>query len=182
MSSWESMGKSNEWYTPKYIFEALDCYFDMDVCCPVGDLSKINTPTDIYLTYNSLIKDWKGFVWMNPPFGGRNGIIPWMEKIFKHGNGIALTPDRTSTDWWQQAAIDSDCHLQIRGKVKFINQNGLEGKQPSNGTTLFGYGEKAFKALRIAEHNGLGTFFLKPNNPPTINYIPLTNTNINLTI
>ena len=39
-----------------------------------------------------------------PPFGGRNGIVPWLDKFFAHGNGIALTPDRTSAPWWRRYA------------------------------------------------------------------------------
>jgi len=31
MSHWEAAGKSSEWYTPKYIFDALGCTFDLDV-------------------------------------------------------------------------------------------------------------------------------------------------------
>ena len=30
MSAWEAIGKSDEWYTPKYIFDALGCRFDLD--------------------------------------------------------------------------------------------------------------------------------------------------------
>lgn len=93
--SHEQLGKSDEWYTLKYIFDALGCIFDMDVCCPAS-LEHVKTPTGTYLHNNSLEREWKGFVWMNPPFGGRNGIVPWLDKIYDHGNGIALTPDRTS--------------------------------------------------------------------------------------
>ena len=38
---------------------------------------------------------WAGFVWMNAPFGARNGLEPWLAKFFAHNNGIALVPDRT---------------------------------------------------------------------------------------
>lgn len=31
MSKWENTGISDEWYTPKYIFDALNCQFDLDV-------------------------------------------------------------------------------------------------------------------------------------------------------
>ena len=30
MSHWEATGKSDEWYTPKYIFDALGAEFDLD--------------------------------------------------------------------------------------------------------------------------------------------------------
>jgi hypothetical protein len=27
---------------------------------------------------------------MNPPFGSRNGHVPWLRKFLDHGNGIAI--------------------------------------------------------------------------------------------
>lgn len=158
--SHEAIGKSNEWYTPKYIFDALECVFDMDVCAPIS-LEHVKTPTDTFLTNRSLGRDWKGFVWMNPPFGGRNGIIPWLNKLADHGNGIALTPDRTSAPWWQDICARADAHLQVRNKIKFIDEFGEEGKQPGNGTTLFAFGDEAVKALSTADQNGLGLLFIR---------------------
>lgn len=160
MSHWENKGITDEWYTPRYIFDALGCFFTMDVCAPMGG-EYVKTPTEWFITHDSLEFEWRGFVWMNPPFGGRNGLIPWLNKIADHGNGIALTPDRTSAPWWQDAAKRSDAHLQISGKVKFIDANGNEGKSPSNGTTLFAYGDQALKALINAQNNGLGQLFIK---------------------
>lgn len=155
MGHHEQNGKSDEWYTPKYIFDALECNFDLDVASPV-DRSFCSVPADRYLTENALDTEWNGFVWMNPPFGGRNGIIPWLDKIFLHGDGISLTPDRTSSPWWQDAAKKSDAILFINGKVKFIKPDGSIGKQPSNGTTLFAIGDIGVDALKRAEDNKLG--------------------------
>lgn len=98
---------------------------------------------------------------MNPPFGGRNGISVWLEKMYSHGNGIALTPDRTSTLWWQRAALKSDAVLFVHGKIKFIDNNGNIGKSPSTGTTLFAFGEKGLNALMTAQNNGLGICLVK---------------------
>jgi hypothetical protein len=158
--SHEAIGKSDEWFTPKYIFDALQVKFDCDVCCP-QDLTHIKTPCHEYICANSLEYIWKGFVWMNPPFGGRNGLYPWLDKIADHGNGIALTPDRTSAPWWQYIVNRSDAHLQVKGKIKFIDGNGNEGKQPGNGTTLFAFGNKAVAALMNARDNKLGTLFMQ---------------------
>ena len=155
MSAWEAIGKTDEWYTPRYIFDALGCQFDLDVASPL-DRTWCQVPAFNFITENSLDQKWNGFVWMNPPFGGRNGLIPWLDKIHKHGNGIALTPDRTSAPWWQNAARQSHCILFINGKVKFVRKGGTYGKQPSTGTTLFGYGINAVMALKKAEQNGLG--------------------------
>ncbi len=154
MSHWEqSIGFTDEWYTPAYIFDALGERFDLDVAAPVGGRTRV--PTNLYLTENSLSEQWKGFVWMNPPYGGRNGIVPWLDKFFAHRSGIALTPDRTSTDWWQDAAIKADAVLFMRGKVKFERQCGAIGKSPSNGTTLFASGLRAVDALRRAGSLGI---------------------------
>lgn len=160
MSYWETIGKTNEYYTPKYIFDALDCSFDMDVAAP-KDRTHVCVPAKKFITENSLELSWGGYVWMNPPFGGRNGLVPWLEKIYHHGNGIALTPDRTSAGWWQNAAKQADVILFVNGKIKFIKPNGKPGKQPSNGTTLFGYGPLACTHLRRAEQNGLGVLMGK---------------------
>lgn len=155
MSYWESSGKSNEWYTPRYIFDCLGCSFDQDVAA-TSNIHLNNVPAKSFITEESLMKEWTGFVWCNPPFGKRNGIAPWLDKMYLHGNGIALTPDRTSAPWWQDAARKSNAHLQINGKVKFIRPDGSTGDSPSNGTTLFAYGDMAVDCLKRADRLGLG--------------------------
>ena len=145
MATWQAIGKSDEWYTPKYIFDALNVQFDMDVAAPVN--GPLHVPTSRWLSSGSLVRPWEGFIWMNPPFGGRNGILPWLEKFFAHGNGVALTPDRTSAPWWQFAAERADGVLFMSPKVKFIRPDGSVGEQPGNGTCLWAAGEKAADTL-----------------------------------
>lgn len=164
MSKHESIGKSDEWYTPKYIFDALNCRFDLDVACPSESSDKIHTPCDYYIDHGSLSAKWEGFIWMNPPFGGRNGLEPWLDKFFQHGNGIALTPDRTSAPWWQTAARKADAILQVDGKIKFISGDGKKNNHPGNGTTLFASGEKGIQALLNAQRSGLGILFQQMTN------------------
>lgn len=154
VSAWEAIGQSDEWYTPRYIFDCLDETFDTDVAHPAGRAT--NVPCRSYISNDSLNSQWLGFVWMNPPFGGRNGLVPWLDKFFEHGNGIALTPDRTSAPWWQSAARKADAILFIDGKVKFQRPDGTIGKHPGHGTTLFASGERAMLALRFASINNLG--------------------------
>lgn len=149
------VGKSDEWYTPAYVFEALDCAFDVDVAAPF-DLTHVSVPTDRWILAHSLETDWHGFAWMNAPFGGRNGLLPWLKKFFQHGNGVALTPDRTSAPWWQKYASLADAVLFVDGKIKFIDQSGKPGTSPSDGTTLFAVGHSAIAALNNAANYGLG--------------------------
>lgn len=153
MSSWEAAGRSDEWYTPPRIFAALGCRFDLDVAHPPVPT---HVPADRVITSGSLNAEWSGFVWMNPPFGGRNALEPWLARFFDHGNGIALTPDRTSAPWWQAAAARADAVLFTRGKVRFLRPDGSEGRSPGCGTTLFAAGGRAVEAMRRAHSVGLG--------------------------
>ena len=153
MSAWERTAASDEWYTPKYIFDALGVHFSMDVA---GDLAcpHQSVPANWALS-DGLNQPWQGIVWMNPPFGGRNALWPWVEKFIDHGNGIALVPDRTSAPWWQKLAKGSDGIVFVSPKVKFLDENGQQGKSPSNGITLHAIGYLATVHL---SNCGLGVY------------------------
>jgi hypothetical protein len=146
----ESIGKSDEWYTPAWIFEALGERFDMDVAT-TPDHTHLHVPTNRWIYADSLNAIWDGFIWLNPPFGKRNGVAPWLSKFFAHGDGIALTPDRTGCPWWQKANRQADATFFITPKVKFIRPDGSLGRSPANGTTLFATGPRAVAALRRAD-------------------------------
>lgn len=150
----QCVGATDEWYTPPYIFEAMGCRFDIDVAAP-GRLDWIPI-NDRFITSDSLDQQWYGFVWMNPPFGGRNGLIPWLDKFIAHGNGVALVPDRTSAPWWQNAAPRMDATLFVSPKIKFIGIDGKPGRSPAQGTTLMAIGKKGSRALLRARNRGLG--------------------------
>jgi hypothetical protein len=150
----KSAGKTNEWYTPPHVFDALGCRFDTDVASPGGHITPW-IPTKHFLTRNDE-PVWCGFIWMNPPFGGRNGISPWLKNFFLHGNGIALTPDRTSAPWWQHFAGQAHKVLFVAPKLKFIGADGLPGDSPAQGTSLMAVGSRGVAALHRAADNGLG--------------------------
>lgn len=154
----QCVGATDEWYTPAHVFKAMDVRFDLDVSAPRVECPAYDFCDDAY-TQDSLERGWWGFIWMNPPFGGRNGLIPWLEKFFEHGNGVALVPDRTSAPWWQDYASRADSVLFVAPKLKFIGADGLPGKSPAQGTSLFASGSRAAAALRNAQHANLGTLF-----------------------
>lgn len=150
MSHWENAGKCDDWYTPAHVFDALGTVFDIDVAgkrCPAN-----------YVTCHSIIesdsldREWGSYVWMNPPFGGRNGLIPWMDKFFKNRNGIALTPDRTSAPWFQSSWDRADL-VMFTPKLKFLREDGTVGESPSTGTALWACGPQACAALDRASRS-----------------------------
>lgn len=159
MPHYEAPGKSDEWYTPKYVFDALGCEFYMDVACP-EDRTYVSTPAIKFLTSGSLETGWEGFVWMNPPFG--KDKMQWIQKIIDHKNGIALLPDRSSSTWWQYAASHSECILQVNTRIRFIAPDSSRGNNISGvGTTLFAFGEEAVQTLLNGQKKGLGILFRK---------------------
>jgi hypothetical protein len=156
-----SVGATDEWYTPKYIFDAMGEQFDMDVSSPGSDVTPW-IPAQRFVTSESLSLPWQGFVWMNPPFGARNGLVPWLAKFFGHGNGIALVPDRTSAPWWQFYAPSATSILFVAKKIRFIGVDGVPGASPAQGTCLLSAGKRADAALRRSERNGLGLLMVRP--------------------
>lgn len=145
-------GESDEWYTPPEIFKELGLWFDLDPCSPGRGhwvpASNVFTKAD-----DGLQQPWAGLVFMNPPFGGRNAHVPWVEKFYKHGNGIAIARAYTSSAWFQDWVPLFDAALFPRGKTKFIRPDGSPGKAPSHGIVLLAAGEVAEAALRCS---GLG--------------------------
>ncbi len=148
----QSIGATDEWYTPRYIFDALGCQFDMDVA---SSKAASWVPASQFIMKDSLSIPWIGFIWMNPPFGERHGLIPWLEKFFNHKNGICLVPDRTSAPWWQHYAVRAELILFVSPKIRFINQAGLEGRAPAQGTCLMGVGQKAVQVIQQATSLGV---------------------------
>lgn len=150
-----SIGASDEWYTPPSIFVALGETYDLDPCSPGPDhwvpALKVYTKED-----DGLAKPWNGFVFMNPPFGGRNGHVPWLKKFLHHGNGIAIVRAYTSAAWFHDWVVPHVNTLVFpRGKTQFIRQDGSVGKSPGHGIALLGLGKRAETALRCSE---LGMF------------------------
>lgn len=158
----QCLGATDEWYTPPEVFTALGCRFDLDVASP-GEGVTHWIPAKHAITDRSLERPWFGLVWMNAPFGGRNGLVPWLEKFVQHGNGIALVPDRTSAPWWQRFAPHMDAILFVAKKIKFIGKNGKAGKSPAQGTCLMAIGDRGVSALSRAAASGFGLLLQASN-------------------
>ncbi|WP_336622270.1 DNA N-6-adenine-methyltransferase [Rhizobium sp. S152] len=90
MGHWETAGRSDEWYTPHKVFEALGVTFDVDVAAPNGVRTFV--PASDFITEESLERDWSGFVWMNPPFGGRNALKHGWTSSFATGMELPWCP------------------------------------------------------------------------------------------
>ena len=96
---------SDDYYTPRWVFDALGLRFDLDVASPPGGPPFV--PCDRYFTQedDGLAQPWHGLVWMNPPF---SETAAWMTRFLEHANGIALVPfsrARWLSDLWESPAV-----------------------------------------------------------------------------
>jgi len=137
------MKESDEQYTPRWIFEALNVEFDLDVCAPEGGVDWIPAKRHYSLKDDALAQQWNGFVWMNPPYS--EGRV-WHEKFASHGNGICLIPMAKSL-WFQELWNKPNISLlMIKPNVKFELPSG-KTNQIFMPVILAAIGSKGYQAL-----------------------------------
>ena len=119
---------TNEWYTPKYLFDELnnEFNFNLDPCC-----TKNSAKCEKYYTKNEdgLSQSWKGhIVFMNPPYGRE--IKEWIKKahdeFFKNNTTVVcLIPARTDTSYWHEYIFNKATDIRfLKGRIKFEDVNG----------------------------------------------------------
>ena len=94
--------ETNEWATPKKVFDELDDEFSfmLDPCA-----TKENAKTEKFFTIedDGLSQEWTDTTFMNPPYGRE--IKKWVKKAYEESlKGtvvVCLIPARTDTTYWQ---------------------------------------------------------------------------------
>ncbi len=132
-------GKTNTWLTPLEIVQALG-RFDLDPCGYPGH----NTADALICEpSNGLDLPWKGRVWLNPPYGRRIGL--WLNRLQRHGNGIALVFARTETEWFQN--LSADMFYFLNGRISFLNEKFETVTNAGTGSVLIAWGTKNVNAI-----------------------------------
>ena len=108
---------TDEWNTPKSLFEELDkeFLFDSDPC-----------PGKIRLKDNITNNQWLKRVFVNPPF---SEISKWVKDCYEHSilnNAIVvmLIPSRTDTRYWHDYVMKAKEIRFIKGRLKFNDGKG----------------------------------------------------------
>lgn len=114
---------SNDYYTPKWIFDALQLTFDIDVASPPN--GPPFTPCRKYFTQldDGLIQPWTGSVFLNPPF---SNVTPFVDKWLKHNNGIALLP-MSKSKWFERVWNSPAAIVALPRDLLFIDPKGGNG-------------------------------------------------------
>lgn len=128
--------ESVEWYTPRYIVDAVERVLGAIDCDPCSNPPPYNVPAVVHYTQveDGLLQTWAGRVFMNPPFG--RGIDAWISKLLTEralGHttaAIALLPGSTDTEWFQPVwTADALCF--VKGRVAFIGASDNGNTKPS---------------------------------------------------
>lgn len=149
-NQYHNLPQRNDHYTPKYIFDALNVHFDLDVAAPLGNIGS-HVPATAYYTEldDGLSKQWAGKVWCNPPF---SNATAWANKFLDHNNGIGIFPN--SNAYWVDRLWDSEALIVKLPYKTFYERPDGTTKRIMYTTYLVAVGEDnkiALKASGIAK-------------------------------
>jgi len=148
----QSHNRTNEWYTPREIFEPLGS-FDLDPCAPLRPLWDI-AKHNYTIEDNGLAKEWFGRVWLNPPYE-QPYITQFVEKMALHGNGIALLFNRCDNRMFHEVIFPTaDSLFFLRDRISFYHPDGTKGDRPGCGSILISWGEENTESVLKSGHIG----------------------------
>lgn len=135
---------NNEWYTPPaYIVAAQQVMGGIDLDPASSDIANETIGAATFYTRedDGLQHDWRGRVWMNPPYAVHL-ISLFGDKLAMHvGQGdiveaCILVNNATETRWFNTLLDLASCVCFIRGRVKFIDQWGSPSGAPLQGQAV----------------------------------------------
>lgn len=148
------VNQKDEWLTPPSILQALGP-FDLDPCAPIV------RPWNMAARHYTLVDDglkqrWEGRVWLNPPYGQPELVVPWLQRMVKHGWGTALIFARTETDmFFETVWKEATALLFLRGRLHFHHASGEQAKHNSGApSVLIAYGEHDANILEACNIEG----------------------------
>lgn len=159
----------NEWGTPlEYIEMASKVLGGIDLDPASTDAAQKGIKAGNYFTSDDdgLAHEWKGRVWLNPPYA-QPDIALFVSKMvseWKSGRikaAIMLTHNYTDTKWFHEAAEAADGMCFTRGRIRFLDPQGMRAS-PTQGQVFFYFGPSigAFKeffgeiGLVMVRHDG----------------------------
>jgi hypothetical protein len=101
---------SDNWPTPEWVVKQAEAEFGpFDLDPATNPDNPVGTPLWYTPVENGLAQQWKGRVWLNPPYGRTIG--QWMDKAraeVASGNAelvVCLVPVRVDARWWQRNVV-----------------------------------------------------------------------------
>lgn len=143
---------THDWITPKFIIDDLGP-FDLDPCQSATQPWPCAT-RGIVLPEDGLAAEWVGRVWCNPPYSTHAAL--WLEKMARHGSGIALVFARTDTAMFHRHVWGSARSiLFLEGRLNFHFPDGRPAPYNSGGPScLIAYSNEDDARLRTSRLKG----------------------------
>lgn len=137
------VNEGDEWYTPRWLFNALGIQFSVDVCAPL-DQTFSSVPADRHLTIedDGLAQSWEGTVWCNPPYSKPE---PWARRLIHHGDGLLLTHMPMNAGWCVDVWEACDA-IRLFQAMEFVRPDGTS-QRPGYWLQLAAFGPVATSAL-----------------------------------
>lgn len=136
----------NEWYTPAtYIESACVVMGTIDLDPASSALANGNVQAKRFFSIddNGLAQDWRGNVWMNPPYS-KDLIGKFCVKLVEEFNAgmvdsfIVLVNNATETEWFNALVSVSSCICFPRGRIRFESPSGEKGAPLQGQAFLYG--------------------------------------------
>lgn len=139
----------NEWYTPKNLIEKARKTMgsiDVDPASSEAANQIIQAKAFYDLQSDGLIQKWNGNVWMNPPYS--QPLINQFSKTIcekyldnEIEQACILVNNATETEWLQRILNIASAVCFIKGRLRFIDKQGLASGAPLQGQVILYFGK-----------------------------------------
>ena len=154
---------NNEWYTPEqYIELAREVLGVIDLDPASCEYANETVKASTFYTEqdDGLTKDWRGRVWMNPPYSA-DLIGRFTEKFvdeYEAGSiteGIVLVNNATETSWFANLAKSASAVVFPRGRIRYSSPT-RDSLAPLQGQAFLYFGEDSEHFLNVFSKIGWG--------------------------
>ena len=126
---------NNEWYTPPEFIDSARCLMG-EIDCDPASSCKANETVKAKIFYtdqdDGLEREWKGRVWMNPPYA-KPLIAKFCDALVNHyisgrvTEACVLVNNATETKWFRSLSSIASGLCLVDGRVKFLDPKGEPG-------------------------------------------------------
>lgn len=133
----------DEWYTQRWVFDAMGLQFDLDVAAPPTGGS-VPAHSRYTALDDGLAQPWHGSVWCNPPF---SRPAPWGDKWAAHGHGVFVGLYNAGAKWVYRVIASADHVVLV---TMFFDRPGRAAEKPASAGLFV-----AFRGVGVAPAKGL---------------------------
>lgn len=140
---------NNEWYTPVEFLESARAVLgEIDLDPASSKTAQKNVRAKKYYTaeQDGLAKQWKGRVWLNPPYSS-DLVAKFCEKLVQSAvdgdvtAAIVLCNNATETRWFEALSRVASAVCLPTGRIKYLDETGAEQNSPLQGQAFLYIGK-----------------------------------------